>query len=300
MPKVSVIIPAYNCAKFVDGTIISVLKQDFSDYEMVIIDDGSTDNTYEAISRFSDRRIKYIHQINQGVGAARNTGIQKSNGEYLCFLDCDDIFLANSISKRVAFLDKYKEVMLVFSDHSREYDKGYPISNYLRKYDFVNFCKDEIVKSDANEIIFNPVFYRKFLTFPIWAIHTSTMMLRRSVFSEIGLVSGGIQECQELEMCLRVMKKYNIGFINEQLSKYVKYRSTLTRNFENCYTEGIKFRSYLLQAYLKEETLIDKNSNLINILRNKLRKDYYELGAWYIRRFQPIRALNCFLKSKIA
>ncbi|MBU4376294.1 MAG: glycosyltransferase family 2 protein, partial [Candidatus Omnitrophica bacterium] len=147
MPKVSVIIPAYNCAKFVDGTIISVLKQDFSDYEMVIIDDGSTDNTYEAISRFSDRRIKYIHQINQGVGAARNTGIQKSNGEYLCFLDCDDIFLANSISKRVAFLDKYKEVMLVFSDHSREYDKGYPISNYLRKYDFVNFCKDEIVKS---------------------------------------------------------------------------------------------------------------------------------------------------------
>lgn len=87
MPKVSIIIPTYNRASFISESIISVLNQSFDDLEIIIIDDGSIDNTSEIINKFSDKRIKYFYQSNRGIGAARNEGIRKAQGEYIAFQD---------------------------------------------------------------------------------------------------------------------------------------------------------------------------------------------------------------------
>ena len=97
-PFFSIIMPTYNRAKFLDRSIKSVIQQKFDDWELIIVDDGSHDNTKEVIKEYKDNRIKYFYQRNAGVSAARNFGIKKCNGLYVCFLDDDDEYLDHHLS----------------------------------------------------------------------------------------------------------------------------------------------------------------------------------------------------------
>jgi teichuronic acid biosynthesis glycosyltransferase TuaG len=103
---VSVIMPAYNAARYISDSIESVLKQSHKNLELIIVDDGSTDNTLPIIQKFNDRRIKYFTQINSGVAAARNRGLTEMKGNFFCFLDADDLMPENSLSSR---LNVFKE-----------------------------------------------------------------------------------------------------------------------------------------------------------------------------------------------
>ena len=106
MPFYSVIIPTYNRAKLISEAIKSVLEQTFKDWELIIVDDGSTDNTKETVQKFYDERIKYHYQENQERSAARNTGIDLATGDYLCFLDSDDYYLENHLQSFKKVIDK--------------------------------------------------------------------------------------------------------------------------------------------------------------------------------------------------
>src|SRR4028118_491035 len=101
MKKVSVIIPVYQVEKYIAAAVQSVLEQTYKDFELLIIDDGSTDRSLEICQQFSDPRIKIIRQQNQGVCAARNTGIRHAQTEYLAFLDGDDLWLPTKLEKHV-------------------------------------------------------------------------------------------------------------------------------------------------------------------------------------------------------
>ena len=105
-PYFSIIIPTYNRAHLIEIAVKSVLNQTFSDWELIIVDDGSTDNTKEVISEFSssDKRIKYFYQENQERSIARNNGIEQSSGQYICFLDSDDYFLSKKLEKLHNFI----------------------------------------------------------------------------------------------------------------------------------------------------------------------------------------------------
>ena len=104
-PIVSVIIPTYNRAHLIDKAIKSVLNQTYQDFEIIVVDDGSTDNTNEVLKNFTDSRIHYIfHTSNLGVSAARNTGIKTSQGEYIALLDSDDDWLPEKLDKQVDVL----------------------------------------------------------------------------------------------------------------------------------------------------------------------------------------------------
>lgn len=106
MPIVSVIIPAYNQAAFLDQAIQSVLDQTFTDFELIVVNDGSTDNTADVIKRFADDRLRYIYQGNRGLPSARNTGLTSANGKYICFLDSDDAYLPRKLEAQVAHLER--------------------------------------------------------------------------------------------------------------------------------------------------------------------------------------------------
>ena len=97
MPFFSVIIPTYNRAHLISGAIGSVIRQTFGDWELLVIDDGSTDNTDDIVSSFNDTRIKYFYQQNAERSAARNNGISKANGRFVCFLDSDDVWLSHHL-----------------------------------------------------------------------------------------------------------------------------------------------------------------------------------------------------------
>ena len=102
-PKVSVIIPTYNRADMVGDAIQSVIDQTYHSWELIIVDDGSQDNTSEVVAQFSDPRIRYIYQENKKLPAARNTGIRASSGEYLVFLDSDDLFMPDKLRAQESF-----------------------------------------------------------------------------------------------------------------------------------------------------------------------------------------------------
>jgi glycosyltransferase involved in cell wall biosynthesis len=123
MAKVSVIIPAYNGDRFIQKTIDSVLAQTFTDYEIIVIDDGSQDNTSQVLESYG-KNIQYIYQHNQGVAAARNRGIDLAKGELIAFLDQDDLFLPHKLAAQVACLEAHPEAGMVHSGWQRINDCG--------------------------------------------------------------------------------------------------------------------------------------------------------------------------------
>lgn len=106
IPFFSIILPTYNRASFLSRSIGSVLTQDFQDWELLIIDDGSTDHTKEIVNSFNDQRIKYVYQENSERSAARNNGINQAQGAWLCFLDSDDEYNTNHLSYLLEFIKK--------------------------------------------------------------------------------------------------------------------------------------------------------------------------------------------------
>ncbi len=119
MSSVSVIIPSYNGSEYLPDTLDSVLKQTYTDYEIIIVDDGSSDDTKEVVERYQrkfPKKIKYIYQKNAGPASARNNGIRNSSGEFIAFVDCDDIWVPEKLEVQVDYLRKYPQYGFVFSD----------------------------------------------------------------------------------------------------------------------------------------------------------------------------------------
>lgn len=112
-PLVSIIMPAYNAEKYIAEAIESVINQDYSKWELIIINDGSTDSTKGLIQSFSDHRIIYIEQVNKGVSVARNVGLSLMKGDFFCFLDADDVFTSNSLASRVKIFNAKPDVCFV-------------------------------------------------------------------------------------------------------------------------------------------------------------------------------------------
>lgn len=139
-PFFSVIVPTYNRVHFLSTTIESVLYQTFNDWELIIVDDGSTDNTKELIEKYTDSRIRYIWQENQERSAARNNGISISKGQYICFLDSDDYFLKN----RLELLHKEiiaRENLVAFFYTGILYEKN---GIFDKKEEWDNNCKNTL------------------------------------------------------------------------------------------------------------------------------------------------------------
>src|SRR5258706_4340944 len=136
--------PLYNRANIVCETIDSVLEQTYKKFEIILIDDGSTDNTREVISAYDDRRIRYFYQSNGGLSAARNSGLEVSTGEFIAFLDSDDLWLKWKLSAQMEIFRRHPEAGLIWSDMStftrlREIDDERHLRNYYSAYGTVNF-----------------------------------------------------------------------------------------------------------------------------------------------------------------
>ncbi|MGL4378530.1 MAG: glycosyltransferase family 2 protein, partial [Microcoleaceae cyanobacterium] len=117
-PLVSVVIPSYNCAKYVGEAIESVFAQTYSNYEIIVIDDGSQDNTREVLEKYHDR-VNYVYQKNQGVSVARNHGIELAQGEFVAFLDADDYFFPDKLEAQMAIFQAKSHAGIVHSGWRR-------------------------------------------------------------------------------------------------------------------------------------------------------------------------------------
>ncbi|AFZ58640.1 glycosyltransferase family 2 protein [Anabaena cylindrica FACHB-243] len=130
MPKISVIIPVYNSEKTVAETLESVLAQTYGNLEIIIVDDGATDKSIEICRQFKDKRIKIIHQQNRGLAGARNTGIRHAKGEFLAFVDSDDLWLPEKLEKHLQHLQRSPQVGVSFSRSLFIDDQSKPLGIY--------------------------------------------------------------------------------------------------------------------------------------------------------------------------
>jgi len=199
-PVVSVIIPTFNRALTIDRAIMSVLNQTYPDFEIIVIDDGSTDNTKEKINNLSDIRIKYInHPENKGAAAARNTAIKKAKGKYIAFLDSDDEWLPQKLKEQVNTIMRTAEkVGVVYTGTYRKIkDKTYYIPN------------PKIDKKEGD--IYKNLLLGKYL------VPTPSAMVKKSVFEKLGVFDESLPARAELDLWLRISKKYHFKYISKPL-----------------------------------------------------------------------------------
>lgn len=191
-PFFSVIIPTYNREQFIRRAINSVLNQTCQDFEIIVVDDGSKDQTKKVVSTFG-AQVRYVYQENQGPSIARNTGIRLARGQYIAFLDSDDQFLPNKLYMNKKFLEANKNSYFLYSWY-HEIKKG-------RKNRLVNNLKEY---KDQNKFQMS-LYKRKF------TIRTSTVVVHKSCFDNIGLFNPKYRYSQDWDMWLRLSGQYK-GF----------------------------------------------------------------------------------------
>ncbi|WP_421902680.1 glycosyltransferase family 2 protein [Maridesulfovibrio sp.] len=195
-PKVSVIIPTYNRAERVCRAVESVLAQKFTDFECLVVDDGSTDDTAERLAEYDDSRLKVLYQENRGVSAARNYGIVASHGDFIALLDSDDEWVPEKLLKQVPFME----------------EAGFEISQtdeiWIRKGKRVNQCK----KHEKPEGLF---FDR---SLEMCMVSPSCVIFSRRFWEELGPFDEDMPACEDYDLWLRAGIKYPVGLLRERLT----------------------------------------------------------------------------------
>ena len=219
-PLISVIIATYNSARFIAQAIKSVLSQTYSRYEVIIIDDGSTDETKDALREFNGA-IRYLYQDNRGPSAARNAGIRLAQGEYICFLDADDLWESNKLELQLNFLEQHSDVGLVFSDEEEISAVGEPHQSLLGRSKFYSDLVDQQPLQDA---------FRKLLIENF--ILTSTVMARKACFAEAGLFDENLRVVEDRDLWLRIGAHFGIACLPRILGKKRAHEANISANSE--------------------------------------------------------------------
>lgn len=292
MAKVSIIIPSYNSATHLPKALNSIITQGYQDFEIIIVDDGSIDTTPKIAADYnnlSQNKIRYFYQVNQGPGAARNRGIKEARGEYIAFLDADDLLVENSLMKRVNFLDRYLDIALVFSDYYLRDGSVDTARARLRECKFLDTFRGVMYPHEDTSIIFNYSFFSKYLEFSPHPIWTGTVMLRKTIVNPIGFFRTDLSVAEDADYWLRIIQNYTVGYINEPLSVYHHDLSKLTKNSERYNLQTLKvyqdFYAKTRQAHIRK------------LLKKKIAKYLYELGYYYHEHFQADKAREYLLKS---
>lgn len=210
MPKVSVVIPAYNAMGYLPETLESVLKQTFTDYEVLIINDGSSDNIVEWASTLKDPRVRVISQHNQGVSVARNTGIAQAQGEYIAFLDADDLWEPTKLEKQVNCLEDNPTVGLVYAWTAVINPEG-KLTGTVFSYEAEGNVWETIL---VHDIVCNG----------------SCAVVRRSCFEKTGGFDPNLSGAADFDMWTRIAAHYPFAVVKEPLVHYRKAPNTMSKN----------------------------------------------------------------------
>jgi glycosyltransferase involved in cell wall biosynthesis len=230
---ISVIIPTYNRASYLSEAIQSVLEQDYfrksggsSGLEFWVIDDGSSDGTREVVRSFG-KHVRYHYQPHQGVSVARNQGLRLSSGNFIAFLDSDDLWMANKIRSQMSYMEAYAKAMVCYTEEV-----------WLRDGVFVNPKKRHKKYSGW---IFEKVL-------PLCLLSLSSALFRREVFDVVGTFDESLPACEDYDLSIRLAYRFPIHLIDSALIvKRGGHADQLSRQFWGM----DKYRVYALEKALK-------------------------------------------------
>lgn len=229
-PFFSIVIPLYNKSKYIQTTLNSILSQTFMDYEIVVVNDGSTDDSLDIVNKYDSSKVRIFTQVNQGVSIARNLGIKKSKGQWIAFIDADDIWDEKYLEKAFNTIKSFPKAEILGMNYkvdseSRSQESGRdpdigPNSGYI--YNYFKLC--------LSRYLFN----------------SSSVIVKRECFDIVGYFSTILKEAEDLEMWYRLIKQFTLCYNSEILSFYRKdHNVQLTRQkkikLENYWAYHIKF-----------------------------------------------------------
>lgn len=282
-PLVSVIIPAYNAEKFILEAIHSVLDQNYAPLEILLIDDGSKDET-AALVRREAPQVRIIRQANAGVAAARNTGLRHATGVYICFLDADDGWFQGKLAAQVEYLQSYPEAGVVFHKwYVWKHDEG-GIYNPPQR--------SEVPVSGEIDPALSGWIYPHLLLDCI--VHTSTVMMRREAALDTGFFDTALETGEDYDYWLRVSRKFQIHKLTGTYSFYRASPGSLTsapKSQNNEYN--------VIKRALKEWGLSSPDGVSVpkSVLNKRLSKLAFDFGYAHYHHGSAQLASAAFLKS---
>ncbi|MEE1232788.1 MAG: glycosyltransferase family 2 protein [Phocaeicola sp.] len=252
--KFSIIIPLYNKAKYIRKTLLSILNQTFTDYEIIIVDDGSTDNSLAIANSIKDKRIKVFSKINEGVSAARNYGIEKASYQYIAFIDADDWWHPLFLTKIKELIENYPEAKMFatsFAEVSNQDEK--PNINY------------KLLPKGKQTLDYIKVFSKTFIS-PIW---TSAVVIEYSILKKLKF-NNKISTGEDLLLWIQIANKHQVAYNNEILSFYNRdVSNSLSRKLI-----PIK-KNFMLYIKAEIEEPTQQINDLIDTLTVRMLRPYY-------------------------
>jgi len=236
LPVTSVVIPTRNRCALLHRAIQSVLKQTFTDFEIILVDDASTDQTQLMVKDIKDDRIHYIHlEYKSGGAKARNTGIENSNGEYVAFLDDDDEWLPEKLRKQIDCLYANTQTGICYTGRQT-----------MRQRKLIGFGKRYSFKYPPYEDHFRSIMSDNFIGI------TSSVIIPRNILIEVKGFDENLPCFQDYDLFIRILKRWKAFGINEPLVRYYLGSNTEHVSFTR---EKVEFASkYLIEKYKNEES----------------------------------------------
>ncbi|MEQ9620237.1 MAG: glycosyltransferase [Deltaproteobacteria bacterium] len=248
MPKVSVIIPTYNRAEYLKQAIASALGQTFEDFELLIVDDCSSDNTSRIIENCTDTRIRYIrNNENKGISAVRNIGINNSRGEYIAFLDDDDEWFSDKLEKQVSMLEPSSPKL------------GAIYTGVVS----VNMANNKVVKLRIPQYRGNILKKMLLQNF----IPTPSIVLKKACFEKVGLFDERVPYGEDHDMWIRVAEKFEFDYVEDLLVKHRVHENSISSNIS--------------AVIMGLERLIAKHQRLFVNYKRAYSNNQFKLGAAY-------------------
>ena len=272
VPTVDVIIPAFNAAKFLIPALESVIAQDFEDWRIVLVNDGSTDATAEIARRYQEQlgdRMLVITQRNSGLPASRNAAIRASNAEFLGILDADDVWLPRRLSSSLKAFENRPEVGLSYGLIQRIDERGVPFSTFPGN------------PKDAEGRI-APAIYMRRVEFPC-----PSVTVRRSCLDDVGLFDQTMRATEDRDLWLRIALKYKVAYVPEIIAYYRTYPTSMSTDMDR-----------MLQSQLK---FIAKHRGApgCGLVPSRIAKSrvYKQRGEVFLERGLPLSALRSALRA---
>lgn len=294
LPKVSVIITAYQKAQFLPRALQSVLDQTFQDFELIVVDDGSTDATREIVERFvqRDRRIKYIYQENQGPGSARNTGIQAAQADLVALLDGDDEWFPEKLEHQVQIMTSYPIVDLILTNmqYVNTIDKGRIVnpSSHYHDYVLTSFTLQPLSKNGKVYLIKDKDFPAKIALKNVFL--PTSVMFRKWVWDKVGGFNEELRGPEDLDFWVRAaLKKCQFAYTSHIGAIYYKNETSLVQASEKTYLEQLKHALYAYSSP-EYEPIHEATQSLVH-------KRFRQLVVFYTYQRQPGKAWQAFRQS---
>lgn len=288
LPTVSVIMPAWNAAPFIHEAASSVLTQSFSDLELIVVNDGSTDWDYQQLAQL-DQRVVVVDLPRGGVSRARNAGLQRARGRYIAFIDADDLWVPGKLQVQVEYLERHPDVAIVFGNVRRWYPDASGRFPDVRSH-FPSLSELDVLDETRKGWMYTRILMGD-------TLGMITPVLRREVYEMVGGFNVGMERAEDYEYWLRCSRHFRMQAFQAVMAIYRMHSSSTMHR--------VVVKNDLAELLTRSRTewgLADPDGHRLSAtsFRRRVGRAHFDHGYVHYRSGDPVVALKAFCRSLLA